>query len=715
MISNCDFQYTGIMRNAMQSVPIGNGDLGANVWADAEGLSLLLSKTDAWSELHRLLKTGLLKLRLTPNPFHSGTRWRLSYQEGVLYIHAGDAVLTLYADANAPLYVLCYTGSIPRSAELRIVNYRDKPLRIAADDHSNYHMMSSGWTAAGAQAYDCAESADHIFSEDIHSLGQYHHNDTSCYEFTLKHQSLEGFSEKNDPFLNRTFGFLAFSDQLKRQGDSLTAEGLTGFSVSIISHTGIYENAADWVKECRELARTSKTDLAAHKAYWREVWNRSWIEIEGDEEARRLTEAYLAQRYMNLCAGRGKYPIKFNGSIFTCQPSPHVTERENYDYRLWGGPYWFQNTRLIYWSMLYSGDYDLMGPFFRLYLDALPLAKYRTKVHFGHDGACYPETMSLFGSYTNQDYGSDREGRLPGYIPNPYIRYYFVGALELCRMMLEYAAHTEDKSFLREEFFPFAEEILLFFRRHFDVKNGELFIHPTASLETWHECANDTPTIVGLSSVTEGILRYRDLPEGLENLCRELRILLPDIPIAEKHGKPVVAPFHTNIAKERANVENPELYAVFPFDRYRIGRENLSLARNTYLLRDIKESGGWQQHGIQAARLGLSAEAEKEVVSNSGSTNPNCIFPAFWGPNYDWLPDQDNGANLMIALCNMLVQADGDAIRLLPAWQRKWNVRFRLPVGGGNFVEAEFAGEKLISYKLDSPTKQRVLLDEKRV
>ena len=52
------------------SMPIGNGDIGMNVWVDTGGnLWLLLSKTDAWSENCRLLKLGRVRVRLTPNPF----------------------------------------------------------------------------------------------------------------------------------------------------------------------------------------------------------------------------------------------------------------------------------------------------------------------------------------------------------------------------------------------------------------------------------------------------------------------------------------------------------------------------------------------------------------------------------------------------------------------------------------------------------------------
>ena len=71
----------------------------------------------------------------------------------------------------------------------------------------------------------------------------------------------------------------------------------------------------------------------------------------------------------------GAYPIKFNGSIFTVDSPPLDP-----DYRRWGGPYWWQNTRLPYWPMLASGDFDLMQPMFRMYRESLPLAAERTRV-----------------------------------------------------------------------------------------------------------------------------------------------------------------------------------------------------------------------------------------------------------------------------------------------------------------------------------------------
>ena len=65
--------WTSPSRNSADSMPIGNGDLGMNVWVESNGdLLLLLSKTDAWSDNWRLLKLGRVRFNMSPNPFASG-------------------------------------------------------------------------------------------------------------------------------------------------------------------------------------------------------------------------------------------------------------------------------------------------------------------------------------------------------------------------------------------------------------------------------------------------------------------------------------------------------------------------------------------------------------------------------------------------------------------------------------------------------------------
>src|SRR5258708_32632242 len=55
------------------SMPIGNGDITANVWVENGGdLMMYIGKSDSWSEGTRLLKIGRTLIHFTPSPFALG-------------------------------------------------------------------------------------------------------------------------------------------------------------------------------------------------------------------------------------------------------------------------------------------------------------------------------------------------------------------------------------------------------------------------------------------------------------------------------------------------------------------------------------------------------------------------------------------------------------------------------------------------------------------
>ena len=63
--------------DATDSMPIGNGDLAANVYAiEGDALYLLLSKSDAFDWRGSLIKTGRVKVSVKPNPFSESGDFR---------------------------------------------------------------------------------------------------------------------------------------------------------------------------------------------------------------------------------------------------------------------------------------------------------------------------------------------------------------------------------------------------------------------------------------------------------------------------------------------------------------------------------------------------------------------------------------------------------------------------------------------------------------
>jgi alpha-L-fucosidase 2 len=62
--------WNSASNNFWGSMPVGNGDIGSNVWVSPDGLLLFyISKTDAFSENGRLLKIGKASVKFTPEYF----------------------------------------------------------------------------------------------------------------------------------------------------------------------------------------------------------------------------------------------------------------------------------------------------------------------------------------------------------------------------------------------------------------------------------------------------------------------------------------------------------------------------------------------------------------------------------------------------------------------------------------------------------------------
>ena len=92
------------------SMPIGNGDITANVWVENGGdLMMYIGKSDSWSEGTRLLKIGRTRIHFTPNPFTVGAPFNqtLDFYHGEIDVTAGQAgariYLRVWIDANQPV------------------------------------------------------------------------------------------------------------------------------------------------------------------------------------------------------------------------------------------------------------------------------------------------------------------------------------------------------------------------------------------------------------------------------------------------------------------------------------------------------------------------------------------------------------------------------------------------------------------------------------
>lgn len=706
--------------NANGSMPLGNGDIGLNVWVEKNGdLVFYISKTDAWDENARLCKIGRVRVKFDPALDGSaGFKQELILQDGRIQIDAKiqdkPVKILIWVDAKQPMVrVDAETGAeVSCRAEVEIWRQRTRPFG-PDDSHSG-----NGINQLPSKP---VVLPDVVVESKVPGVVWYHRNTRSIHPESLELQNLAALQGKfADPLLNRTFGASLRGFAMVQDGPKAikSAKPSKRHQLAACVLTAQAEMAEAWVLKLDALDRTGwktgfETSRKQTAAWWQKFWNGSWVFVEEADGSPApglspVTRGYLLQRFISACAGRGGMPIKFNGTIFNVEEHPGAspeTTGGDPDWRRWGGNYWFQNTRLVYWPMLASGNYDMMLPMFRMYQAAIPLSMARAKAYYNLDNAAvFPETMFFWGLPNFGDWGLGNKG--PD-MSSSYIRRHFNNGIELTAIMLEYYHHTRDDAFVRNTLVPVADPLISFFELYWPKRDaeGKIIFEPSQALETYQSATNPLPDIAGLHYVLPRLLALPEKTTTREQRDRWARILrqLPPVPMGEANGVKVLRPAAQHGGG--ANFENPELYGVFPFKLYGIGSPDLAIGRASFERRTHRQNRGWCKDSMQAACVGLGDEAGRMLAARARAINDGSRFPAFWGPNFDWIPDQDHGSNILSTLQLMLLQYDtatppaadgkGGKIFLLPAWPKNWNASFKLHAPHNTTVEGEVRDGKL--------------------
>ena len=728
-LAQCNVIWNSQSRNSAESMPCGGGDVGLNVWVENGELLFYMARSGTFDENNAMLKLGRIRLNLSPNPLAGKTfRQELTLADGSVKIsgHSGthSTDITLWVDVFSPAIHVEVESSRKVTLEAAYENWRfeDRPVRKLEGFGNSYKwQLPDGLVAKKDET-----------GFDGNSVLFYHRNTgETVFDVTVRQQQLDPVKDQLfDPLKDLTFGG-------RMQGDNLAPDGTaTGKYLStpfrgwklksrapskthrldVYLHSGQYKDQSAWRSNLdQSIAAAQETAPTARRKtinWWADFWKRSFIFIDPengktDSPAWQAGRNYQLFRYLLGCNAYGEYPTKFNGGLFTVDPELTDSARAfSPDYRNWGGgTFTAQNQRLVYFPLLKSGDFDVLKPQLDFYARLLKNAELRSRVYWGHEGACFTEQIENFGLPNCTEYGWKRpEGYDPGMMYNAWLEYQWDTALECCWMALQrYAYQGEDIS----EYIPLIESCLLFFDAHYQYlasrrgKNkldgdGRLILYPGSACETYKMAYNATSTIAALKTVTEGLLglpaAYLD-EEKREKWQAFLR-RIPPVSYGEFEGHKTLAP--AKLWERVNNTEAPQLYPVFPWGIYGIGKPDLDVAVNTYLYDPdvirFRDHKSWKQYNIFAARLGLTDEARKWTVLKLQDSGRR--FPAFWGPGFDWTPDHNWGGSGMIGLQEMLLQTNGDTIYLFPAWPKEWDVHFKLHAPGNTQVEAELKNGK---------------------
>ena len=724
-------------RNSSESMPCGGGDIGMNIWVEDGDILFYVSRSGTFDENNCQLKQGRFRLRLSPNPFKENKSFRqeLKLNDGYVEVEAEGAQIQFWVDVFHPVIHVEIANSQPLHTEVSYENwrYQERPVRKGEGQQCSYKWAPPKGTVTSADFVSLKNNA----SGRNNQLVFYHRNpEQTVFDVAVAQQGMDEVKlQMMNPLKNLTFGGTLFGENLEftnttdgiyagtdyRAWNFRSSKATRKEQFYIVLHTEQTETTTQWeqglqtaleriVPKGKNSAKTIVQDKKQTRSWWHSFWQRSFIVAEG--EAQEITRNYTLFRYMLGCNAYGSVPTKFNGGLFTFDPC-HVDEKQSFtpDYRKWGGgTMTAQNQRLVYWPMLKSGDYDMMSAQFDFYNRMLKNAELRSRIYWQHDGACFSEQIENFGLPNPAEYGFKRPDWFDkGLEYNAWLEYEWDTVLEFCQMILETKNYADADI---TPYLPLIESSLTFFDEHYRMLasrrgrkaldgDGHLILFPGSACETYKMTNNASSTIAALRTVLE---TYGKKEEMLKTI--------PPIPLRYIEVKDSLNPASTPelrqtispaVSWERINnIETPQLYPVFPWRIYGVGKEKLEVARNTYFYDSdaikFRSHTGWKQDNIWAACLGLTEEAKR--LSLAKLSDGTHRFPAFWGPGYDWTPDHNWGGSGMIGLQEMLLQTNGEQILLFPAWPKEWNVHFKLHAPDKTTVEVTLKDGKVKDLKV---------------
>ncbi len=714
-------------------MPLGGHSVGLNVWVEGGDVLFYVQRSGQFDANNTMLKAGRVRLTMQPALNENNMKQTLQLSNGGMIISDGQRQIHLWVDTEKPVVHAKITGSIATSYTIgyETWRYKDREIRGRESMQNSYKFKAP----AG-----CLTRKDTLRPDKSAMLFYHENEDSTVFDATVWQQDLQMYrSEMYDPLAHLVSGGRMSVPGMRYSGTydgkymdtdfrgyRFVSEKATKQQELTITLATSQGSVADWLRllETTEKQINYSKDLKAAQTFWRDWWERSYIEADGDS-ASVMTRNYTLFRYMMGCNARSEWPTRFNGGLFTFDPSS-VSEDTPWtpDFRRWcGGTFTAQNQRLLYWPMLKSGDYDALYGQLQFYKRILKNAEIRSKRYWNHGGAAFTEQIENFGLPAYDEYGKKRpEGFDKGLQYNAWLEYTWDTVLEFCQIALD--AHKYGGLDI-EEYIPLVMSSLDFFDEHYRYLarqrgrkeldgDGHVVLYPGSGAETFKMAYNPTSTSVGLKVVTKSLLDYLQRAEMGQNAAdtaviskyKAMYSRWPDIALRQVDGHTVIAPA---VTWERVNnIEPTMLYPVFPWRVYGIGRDNLQLALDTWhydpYVKKFEGITSWEQTGIWAACLGDTEAAAKWnwLKMKDGKHR----FPAFYGPGHDWTPDHNWGGSGMIGMQEMLMQETDDTIMLFPAWPKSWNVRFKLHGENGNIIEGELKDGKVIKATQTGNAKQ---------
>ncbi|TMM33919.1 MAG: glycoside hydrolase [Actinobacteria bacterium] len=441
---------------------------------------------------------------------------------------------------------------------------------------------------------------------------------------------------------------------------------------------------------------------AGHLAWWHAYWGRVGLVklSSADGVADYLENLRTLYLYDAAADSRDTYPGSQAGvaDLF----SPYQDE-----HRWDAAAYWHWNLRMYVQANLSAGAFDLNAPYFRLYQRNLSAIEAWTKAHMGsrYSGICVPETMRFNGQ--GYEFGTGyTDGKLncdTAYQPYYNARTITTGA-EVGLWVWQQYLMTGDRGFLTTNYPLMAQAARFLLSYATTGTDGKLHTFPSNAHETQWDVHDPTTDAAAMQALFPATVKAAQLLGQDATLVSQLNAAIPKIralprtdaatqtklltPADDAAGQDVIG-LSQDPAATRHNVENVGLEPVWPYNLIGDSGGLSALAKRTYDNRPNRTKNDWSYDPLDAARLGLGSQvaATLTTLTTQYQKRPSGLANFIGMDAY-----AEQQGVVAAALGEALVQDYDGLLRIAPALPSGWDADATVFIQGGSRVSIQVHG-----------------------
>ena len=648
--------------NAAQFVPLGNGTLGAAVWA-AGGFTAQLNRTDTFPDRKSPGQVTIPGLsQLTGAADFSGY---LDLYDGTLHESGGGMTMTAYLRADAAELVVNVTGADPNSTQTA---------QAALWSGRSPSAQASGAVATLAETWvdnsGSGNSGQTFGSLAAVTAGGRNVSASNPNSTTAR----VTFQPNTDGSFRVVFGAPQWTG-----GNALsTATSLFGSDATV----------------------AAATLAAGHLSWWHSYWaGAGLIRISSSDGTgdyvENLRTLYL---YDSAAQSRGTFPGSQAGVADLFDFSQ--------DHQDWfPAGYWFWNLRMQLQANLSAGESTLDDPIFRLYANNVANIRSWTSANMGgRAGLCVPETMRFNGNGTYN--GGTSGASCDQNITPTYNSLNVSTGAEVGLWVWQRYLMTDDRNFLSANY-PLLSGAAQFLLAYATTGSDGL-LHTTANAhETQWNVTDPTTDILAMQALFPVTIQAAQTLGVDASLVSQLQAAIPKIPAlprtdtatktqnltasADAQNNDMIG-MSTQPTAATHNDENIGLEAVWPYNVIGDNSSMLALAKRTYTSRSYVNGNDWSYDSLQAARLGLGSEVKNDLLASIRSYQAYPSGLASFTGSAAQEPYIEQLGVLASTVAEGFVQDYDGLLRIAPAWPGDWTGEGTVYIQHNSKVYLQYSG-----------------------